>query len=124
MCRFSVGWRLQACQQGPFIAPEVAHHAGLDVEHHRRTIGGAIGPPVGDPGIVRIAGAREGEPRRAHLVGDKVVSVTPIVGHLVDGGLEQGTWDARPVDVRSGPDGAVYFSDDTGIRIFRLGYRP
>lgn len=61
---------------------------------------------------------------RAHLVGDKVVSMTPIVGHLVDGGLEQGTWDARPVDVRMGPDGALYFSDDSGVRILRLGYRP
>jgi glucose/arabinose dehydrogenase len=61
---------------------------------------------------------------RAHLVGDKVVSVTPIAGHLVDGGLEQGTWDARPVDIRVGPDGALYFSDDLGGRVFRIGYKP
>lgn len=50
--------------------------------------------------------------------------ITPIVGHLADGGLELGTWDARPVDVRTGPDGALYFSDDFGTRIFRLGYKP
>ena len=46
------------------------------------------------------------------------------VGHAVDGGLEEGTWDARPVDVRVGPDGAVYFSENKGDRILRLGYRP
>jgi glucose/arabinose dehydrogenase len=61
---------------------------------------------------------------RAHLVGDKVVSVTPVAGRLGDGGLEQGTWDARPVDIRTGPDGALYFSDDYGGRVFRLGYKP
>lgn len=61
---------------------------------------------------------------RAHLVGDTIQSVVPIVGHGVDGGLEQGTWDARPVDIRTGPDGAIYFSDDFGHRVFRLGYRP
>jgi len=61
---------------------------------------------------------------RAHLDGDAIVSVTPIVGHLADGGFEEGTWDARPVDVREGPDGALYVSDDRGARIFRLGYRP
>ena len=61
---------------------------------------------------------------RAHVVGDAIVSVTPIVGHLVDGGLEEGTWDARPVDIRVSPDGAFFFSDNEHERIFRLGYRP
>lgn len=61
---------------------------------------------------------------RAHVVGDQITDITPVAGHLVDGGLEEGTWSARPVDVRNGPDGALYFSDDEGGRIFRLGYRP
>lgn len=61
---------------------------------------------------------------RAHLVGDKVTSITPIAGHAVDGGLEQGTWDVRPVDIRTGPDGALYFTDDMGGRVFRIGYKP
>lgn len=62
---------------------------------------------------------------RAHVVGGAIQGpVTPIAGHAVDGGLEEGTWDLRPVDIRTGPDGAVYVSDDLGHRIFRLGYKP
>jgi glucose/arabinose dehydrogenase len=63
---------------------------------------------------------------RAHLAGDTVVSLTPIVGQLgPDGGLLEGvTGFFRPVDIRTGPDGALYFSDDGGFRIYRLGYRP
>lgn len=70
-------------------------------------------PPVG-----RLVG-------RAHLVGDTIQSFEPVVGKDDGAGnLEQGTWDARPVDVREGPDGALYFSDDLGGRVFRLGWRP
>jgi glucose/arabinose dehydrogenase len=60
------------------------------------------------------------------VVEDGVVkSVEPLVGQSDgDGGLQQGIWDARPVDVRVGPDGALYFSDDLGGRVFRLGYTP
>jgi len=61
---------------------------------------------------------------RAHLVGDTVQSITPIVGHGVDGGLEEGTWDARPVDVRMGSEGALYFTENFSHRILRLGFRP
>jgi len=62
---------------------------------------------------------------RAHLVGDTIASITPIVGKDDGSGqLAQGTWDARPVDLRQGPDGALYFSDDLGGRVFRLGYTP
>jgi glucose/arabinose dehydrogenase len=54
-----------------------------------------------------------------------IKSVEPLVGQSDgDGGLQQGVWDARPVDVRVGPDGAIYFSDDLGGRVFRLGYTP
>lgn len=61
---------------------------------------------------------------RAHRSGDQISEVTPIVGERGDGGaLVEGSWDARPVDVRQGPDQAIYFSDDLGGRVFKLGYR-
>ncbi len=53
-----------------------------------------------------------------------VASVEPILGEKgPDGRLRQGVWEVRPVDVRQGPDGALYFSDDEGNRVFRLGAR-
>jgi glucose/arabinose dehydrogenase len=30
----------------------------------------------------------------------------------------------RPVDLREGPDGALYFSDDMGGRVLKLSYAP
>lgn len=48
--------------------------------------------------------------------------VAPIVGGKgVGDELAQGAWDARPVDVREGPDEAIYFSDDEGGRVFKIG---
>lgn len=70
-----------------------------------------------DPPVGRVVA-------RAHVVGDAIVSVTPVVGRLAGNALQEGTWDARPVDVRTGPEGALYVSDDRGGRVFRLGYRP
>ena len=61
---------------------------------------------------------------RAHLVGDAITTIEVLVGKETNGQPEQGTWDARPVDIREGPDGALYVSDDAGGRIFRLGYKP
>lgn len=62
---------------------------------------------------------------RARLSGDKVVAIDPIVGHLgADGGLEEGTWGARPVGLTVGPDDAVYITENLGNRILRLGYSP
>ncbi len=62
---------------------------------------------------------------RARLSGGKVVSIGPIVGHRgADGGLEEGTWDARPVGITIGPEGAVYFTENFGHRVLRLGYAP
>jgi glucose/arabinose dehydrogenase len=60
---------------------------------------------------------------RATLSNGKVTSITPIVGEKGAAGLAEGTWDARPVDVRMGPDEALYFSDDSGGRVFKVGYR-
>ena len=60
---------------------------------------------------------------RLHREGDTITSFEPIVGERgPDNGLRQGQWGARPVDVREGPDGAVYFSDDMGGRVFKLSY--
>ncbi len=62
---------------------------------------------------------------QAHYQGGKITSITPFVGEKgADGNLAQGTWGARPVDVRQGPDQAIYFSDDNGGRVFKIGYKP
>jgi len=62
---------------------------------------------------------------RAHLQNGAVTSVAPIVGESggANGGPKEGAWDARPVDVRQGPDQAIYFSDDQSGRIFKIGYK-
>jgi glucose/arabinose dehydrogenase len=61
---------------------------------------------------------------RAHVQGGKITAVDPIVGEAdAQGKLKQGTWDARPVDVQQGPDQALYFSDDLGGRVFKVGYK-
>jgi glucose/arabinose dehydrogenase len=61
---------------------------------------------------------------RAHYDGRVITSVEPLVGEKdKNGQLKQGGWDARPVDVEQGPDHALYFSDDQGGRVFKVGYR-
>lgn len=61
---------------------------------------------------------------RAHVNADSTIaSVEAIVGQDVGGALTEGAWDVRPVDIRQGPDEALYFSDDSTGSIFRLGYR-
>jgi len=60
---------------------------------------------------------------RAHLEQGHVVSLTTLLGEKDSGGnLQQGTWSVRPVDVRQGPDDAVYVSDDQGGRVLKIGY--
>jgi glucose/arabinose dehydrogenase len=60
----------------------------------------------------------------AKVEGGRVGAVEVIVGELDgDGKLKQGGWDVRPVDVRQGPDDAVYVSDDQGGRVLKIGYR-
>ena len=62
---------------------------------------------------------------RLHRSGDAITSFEPLVGERGPGNqLRQGQWDARPVDVREGPDGALYFSDDMGGRVFKLTLAP
>jgi glucose/arabinose dehydrogenase len=62
---------------------------------------------------------------RLHRDGDTITSFEPMIGERGSGNaLRQGEWSARPVDVREGPDGGVYFSDDMGGRVFKLSYAP
>ena len=60
---------------------------------------------------------------RAKLDGARVTDLQVILGQKDDkGALRQGSWNVRPVDVRQGPDDAIYISDDQGGRIIKLGY--
>lgn len=60
---------------------------------------------------------------RARLQGDKVSSFEVIVGEKdASGKLREGSWSVRPVDVRQGPDEAIYVSDDMGGRVLKIGY--
>ena len=60
---------------------------------------------------------------RAHLSGTTIMSLEILIGEKGDGGeLRQGTWSVRPVDVRQGPDEAIYVSDDSGGRVLKIGY--
>lgn len=61
---------------------------------------------------------------RLKLQGTTVSDLQVIVGQRNSRGeLAQGSWDVRPVDVRQGPDGAIYVSDDSGGRVIKLGYK-
>ena len=103
--------------QGHWAPLGIAEYSGNSLPWQGDLFVGSHGSSFRVPAVGRLLA-------RAHLVGDTVQGITPIAGHAVDGGLEQGTWDVRPVDIRTGPDGALYFSDDFGHRVFRLGYRP
>ena len=60
---------------------------------------------------------------RARVTGSKVTELEVIVGEKdASGQLRQGNWSVRPVDVRQGPDEAVYVSDDYGNRVLKIGY--
>jgi glucose/arabinose dehydrogenase len=61
---------------------------------------------------------------RAVLENGREQSVKVIVGEMDgDGHLKEGNWEARPVDIRQGPDEAIYVSDDRGGRVLKIGYR-
>jgi len=86
--------------------------------------------PLRDDLVIASHGSWDRQPAvgrlivRARLRNGAVVSVDPIAGEKggANGPL-QGTWEARPVDVRQGPDQALYFSDDQGGRVYKVGYR-
>lgn len=62
---------------------------------------------------------------RAQLSPDgNSATIEPVLGQRSGAGaLQQGGWNVRPVDIRQGVDGALYFTDDQGGRVFRIGYR-
>lgn len=61
---------------------------------------------------------------RARLQGSTVTDLTVLVGEKGGSGqLLQGSWNVRPVDLRQGPDEALYVSDDLGGRVLKIGYQ-
>lgn len=60
---------------------------------------------------------------RVRFEGDKLTTMDILVGEKDGSGqLRQGSWNVRPVDVRQGPDEAIYVSDDLGGRVLKIGY--
>jgi glucose/arabinose dehydrogenase len=60
---------------------------------------------------------------RLHRSGDTVTGFEPLFGERgPDNALRQGVWTTRPVDVREGPDGAIYVSDDMSGHVLRISY--
>ncbi|MEO7734125.1 MAG: hypothetical protein ABIY55_24390, partial [Kofleriaceae bacterium] len=81
--------------------------------------------PLGHDLIVTSHGSWNSEPAvgrvlaRLYRDGDQITRFEPIIGERgPNNALRQGGWNARPVDVREGPDGALYFSDDLNGRVF------
>jgi glucose/arabinose dehydrogenase len=100
------------------------HWAPLGIIRYR----GRALPMAGDL-IIGAHGSWNREPAtgrvvaRARVEGSKVTALDVIVGEKDGSGkLRQGTWNVRPVDVRQGPDDAVYVSDDLGGRVLKIGY--
>jgi glucose/arabinose dehydrogenase len=117
------------CRDTTQVRPPVyampAHWAPLGII---RYTGRAL-PMTGDL-IIGAHGSWNSEPvagrliARAKLSADKVTLLETIVGERDSSGvLKEGTWSARPVDVRQGPDEAVYVSDDEGGRVLKIGYQ-
>ena len=87
--------------------------------------------PFHDDFVIAVHGSFDRQPAVGKLLAlarfqrGHIVSVDPIVGTKnASGGLEQGAQGApRPVDVRQGRDGALYYSDDAGGRIFKVGFQ-
>ena len=103
-----------------------AHWAPLGILEYQ---GSAL--PIGHDLIVASHGSWNSDPpvgrviARLHRSGDAITGSEVIVGERgPDGALRQGEWGVRPVDVREAPDGAVYFSDDQGGRVFKITYSP
>lgn len=60
---------------------------------------------------------------RAHVENSAITAFDILIGEKGSAGeLLQGTWEVRPVDLRQGPDEAVYVSDDMGGRVLKVGY--
>jgi glucose/arabinose dehydrogenase len=118
------GWCRSAANVRPPAFSMQAHWAPLGIIQYT---GSTL--PFGGDFIITAHGSWNRSPAtgrllaRAHVTNGAITAVTPIVGAKSSGGqLEQGMWDARPVDVRQGADEALYFSDDAGGRVFKVGY--
>jgi len=119
-------WCRDLANVQPPVAAMPAHWAPLGIFKYTGT-----SLPFHGDFLVTSHGSSERTPpsgrvlARAAVKDGAITKISPIVGErAADGSLQEGTWSARPVDVRQGEDGAVYFSDDAQGRIFRLGYRP
>jgi glucose/arabinose dehydrogenase len=103
-----------------------AHWAPLGIIEYQGT---AL--PFGHDLLVTSHGSWDASPAvgrvlaRLRRTGDTITAVEPVLGERgADDRLAQGTWRARPVDVREAPDGTLYLSDDAGGRVFHLTYAP
>jgi glucose/arabinose dehydrogenase len=103
-----------------------AHWAPLGIVEYQGT---AL--PLGHDLIVAAHGSWNADPAVGRVLarlrrdGDRITSFEPMVGQRgPDNALRQGQWELRPVDLREGPDGALYFSDDMGGRVLKLSYAP
>jgi glucose/arabinose dehydrogenase len=116
------------CQDPANVHPPAfalpAHWAPLGILEYTGT---AL--PLGNDLIVAAHGSWDRNPAvgrvlaRLHRDGDTITSFEPIIGERgSDNNLRQGQWNVRPVDVRQGPDGALYFSDDMGGHVFKVTY--
>jgi hypothetical protein len=54
------------------VAIRVAHNATLSVQHHRVALAGGERLPRRQLRVIRIAGAREGDPSATHPVGERL----------------------------------------------------
>jgi glucose/arabinose dehydrogenase len=117
-------WCRDLAQVHPPAFALPAHWAPLGIVEYQGT---AL--PLGHDLIVAAHGSWDRNPQvgrvlaRLHRDGDTITSFEPMIGERgSDNALRQGEWNVRPVDVREGPDGNLYFSDDTGNHVFKLSY--
>lgn len=117
-------WCRDPAQVHPPAFALPAHWAPLGILEYQGTQ-----LPLGHDLIVAAHGSWDRSPQvgrvlaRLHRDGDAITSFEPILGERgADNALRQGEWNARPVDVREGPDGSLYVSDDQGGRVFKVSY--
>jgi glucose/arabinose dehydrogenase len=95
----------------------VSVYTGRSLPYTGDLIIGSHGSWNRDPATGRVVA-------RAKLQDGKVTDMQIILGEKSrQGELTQGGWDVRPVDVRQGPDEAVYVSDDSSGLILKIGYQ-
>jgi glucose/arabinose dehydrogenase len=119
-------WCRDAAQVHPPAFALPAHWAPLGIHEYQGTQ-----LPFGHDLLVAAHGSWNSDTpvgrviARLHRDGDAITSVESIIGERgPDAALRQGLWGARPVDIREDAEGAVYFSDDLGGRVFKITYLP